>query len=315
MRSGRSIKRGAVPIRAVATHTCHHAVMSLLIPNRLAESARRSPEGKAWLDRLPATLQAVRRRWSLTVKQPFDGNEVSAAWVAPVRLRDGSPAVLKLGLPHPEAEQEIDGLRFWNGDPTVQLLDADEELNAMLLERCTPGTWLRLLPEKEQDVIIGGLLRRLWRTPAARHPFRPLSAMISLWIEQTMRNQDRWPDAGLVREGIRLFEELGRSADGAHDVLLGTDVHAGNVLRAQRQPWLVIDPKPFVGDRAYDATQHLLNCERRMRDDPIGTISRFADLLELEGARVRLWVFARTAAEPGDYWEENRAALTRSLVP
>ena len=289
--------------------------MSLFIPNRLAESARRSPEGKAWLDQLPATLQAVRRRWSLTVEQPFDGNEVSAAWVAPVRLRDGFPAVLKLGLPHPEAEQEIDGLRFWNGDPTVQLLDADEELNAMLLERCTPGTWLRLLPEKEQDVIISGLLRRLWRTPAPRHPFRPLSAMISLWIEQTMRNQDRWPDAGLVREGIRLFEEFGRSADGAHDVLLGTDVHAGNVLRAQRQPWLVIDPKPFVGDRAYDATQHLLNCERRMRADPIGTISRFADLLELEGARVRLWVFARTAAEPGDYWEENRAALTRSLVP
>ena len=107
VRSGRSIKRGAVPTRAVATHTCHHAVMSLLIPNRLAEGARRSPEGKAWLDQLPATLQAVRRRWSLTVEQPFDGNEVSAAWVAPVRLRDGFPAVLKLGLPHPEAEQEI----------------------------------------------------------------------------------------------------------------------------------------------------------------------------------------------------------------
>src|SRR5205085_12580475 len=70
--------------------------------------------------------------------------------------------------------------------------------------------------------------------------------------------------------------------------------------------------KPFVGDRAYDATQHLLNCERRMRDDPIGTISRFADLLELEGARVRLWVFARTAAEPGDYWEDRKSTRLNS---
>jgi streptomycin 6-kinase len=67
-------------------------------------------------------------------------------------------------------------------------------------------------------------------------------------------------------------------------MLLATDLHAGNVLRAEREPWLVIDPKPFVGDPAYDATQHLFNCGARLRADPEGTISRFADCLERIGS-------------------------------
>ena len=59
--------------------------------------------------------------------------------------------MLKIGLPHMEAENEIDGLLFWDGDPTVFVLEADLELNAMLLERCEPGTTLRGQPENEQD--------------------------------------------------------------------------------------------------------------------------------------------------------------------
>jgi hypothetical protein len=42
--------------------------------------------------------------------------------------------VLKLGMPHMEGEQEIEALRFWAGEPSVLLLDADAGLNAMLLE-------------------------------------------------------------------------------------------------------------------------------------------------------------------------------------
>lgn len=144
-----------------------------------------------------------------------------------------------------EGEHEIQGLRFWQGNPTVRVLEADEDLNAMLLERCVPGTALRQLPESEQDVIIVGLLRRLWLIPSAPHPFRPLSAMTARWTAETIADNEKWPDAGLVQAGLRLFEELSRSAP--DDVLLATDLHAGNVLRAQRAPWLVIDPKPFVG--------------------------------------------------------------------
>lgn len=286
----------------------------LTIPRSLAANCRRSPGDAAWLERLPEVVDDLRRRWSLELEPPFDGPEVSAAWVAPAKRSNGMPAVLKVSMPHMEADHEIDGLRFWDGDPTVLLLEADEAEGAMLLERCEPGTWLREKPEPEQDVVIAGLLRRLWRVPADPHPFRPLSDMIAIWTEETLANESAWPDPGLVREGLRTFEELASSPDPAR-VLLATDLHAGNVLAAEREPWLVIDAMPFVGDPAYDATQHLWNCQERMLRQPIATIERFADLLEVDAGRVQRWMFARAAAENRDDWDDWLTTLARVLRP
>jgi streptomycin 6-kinase len=285
---------------------------TLIIPERLAATCRTTPERSAWLEQLPNVIRELQRRWALVLEAPFDGNEVSCSWVAPVVHAGANRAVLKLGMPHMEGEHEIQALRFWNGDAAVRLLEADENLNAMLLERCEPGTSLRHLPEPEQDVVIAGLLHRLWRVPPASYPFRPLADMTAQWASETLADRARWPDAGLVQEGLRLFEELPRTSP-TH-VLLATDLHAGNVLRAQREPWLVIDPKPFVGDPAYDATQHLFNCEGRMRANPDATISRFADLLELDDMRVRLWMFARSAAESRDVWDDDSMALAKALA-
>jgi streptomycin 6-kinase len=290
--------------------------MTVVIPAFLVETCRRWPERSAWLDDLPAVIAALRDRWSIDLDAPFDGPEVSASWVAPATRADGTAAVLKVGMPHMEADHEIAGFRFWDGDPTVRIFEADEGVGAMLLERCEPGTVLRELPEGDQDVVIAGLLRRLWRPPTPPHPFRPLSAMMAYWSDETRAAESRWPDLGLVREGLGLFDELSRPAD--DDVLLATDLHAGNVLRARRATWLVIDPKPFVGDRAYDATQHLRNCPERMHRDPRGTIARFADLLDVDPERVTRWVFARAAAEHRDAWDDwddDQWALATVLAP
>jgi streptomycin 6-kinase len=114
-----------------------------------------------------------------------------------------------------------------------------------------------------------------------------------------------------VHDGLRLFHDLPRNTPAT--ALLATDLHAGNVLQARREPWLVIDPKPFVGDPAYDATQHLFNCRARLLANPIDTINRFADLLDVDRERVRLWTFARAAAEPRDNWaDEYMLALARA---
>ena len=276
--------------------------MTLIIPERLAATCQTTPERYAWLERLPSAIRALQDKWSLSLGVPFNTN-VSCAWVAPAVRSDGTHAVLKLGMPHMEGKHEIQALRFWGGDPTVHLLDADEDLNAMLLERCEPGTSLHLLTEPEQDVVVAGLLRRLWRKPVATHPFRPLAQMTAHWANETIADSAKWPDAGLVQAGLRLFEELSRTSP--NDVLLATDLHAGNILQAQRAPWLVIDPKPFVGDPAYDATQHLFNCEERMLAAPDTTMRRFADLLEVDYERVRLWMFARSAAESRDTWDDS----------
>ena len=144
-----------------------------------------------------------------------------------------------------EGADEIQGLRFWNGDGIVRLLEADENLNAMLLERCEPGVPLREMPEPEQDVVIARLLRRLWRKTSELHPFPPLSFMLEQWASEAKANAARWFDSGLVHHGLRLFEELSRPAE--DDVVLATDLHAGNVLRAQRNA-----PVDLGHDRRYE---------------------------------------------------------------
>jgi streptomycin 6-kinase len=203
-----------------------------------------------------------------------------------------------------ESEHEAEGLRFWNGDPTVRLLEADDALGAVPLERCEPGTPLRDLPEPEQDVVLGELSHRLWEAPPAGHPFRALGEMIEQWIAETSAHRAEWTDEGLVRAGIDEFRELLDSEPAA--VLLATDLHAGNVLRARRRPWLVIDPKPFVGDPAYDATQHLSNRHDRVSADPLGMITRCADFMHVDAARVRRWLFARLSAGPHEDWTRDR---------
>jgi streptomycin 6-kinase len=135
--------------------------------------------------------------------------------------------------------------------------------------------------------------------------------MTAHWAAESLAKAAQWPDAGLAQEGIRLFAELPQTA--SHEALLATDLHAGNVLQAQREPWLVIDPKPFFGDVAYDATQHLLNCTERLTANPGATIRRFADLLEVDYERIRLWMFARLAAESwGDM--QTSQALARQVM-
>jgi len=230
-----------------------------------------------------------------------------------VGLADGSAKCTR-ALRANHGWAEIHGLHFWNGDPTVLLLKADHGLGAMLLERCEPGTMLRALPQLDQDVIISTLLRRLWRPPSGPHSFRPLSALMQHWSDETLADSERWPDTGLVREGLRLLEELPRTAP--TEVLLATDLHAGNVLQSQREPWLVIDPKPFVGDPAFDTTQHLFNSDTRLRSDPRGTIRRIADLCGVEYERARLWTFARAAAEPRDHWlHDGLMTIARAIAP
>ena len=287
--------------------------MGLDIPAELRFFCGKSPERRAWLEQLPALVEKLMREWSLKFDHSLKGEEASCSFVTPVRREDGTPAVLKIGMPHMEAEDEIQGLRFWSGDPTVHLLVADDETGAMLLERCMPGTTLRALPEVEQDAVIATLLRRLWHKPPFPSEFRSLSVMIEHWSQETLAQAKSWTDPELVREGLRLFQDLPHNE--SDKVVLATDLHAGNVLQAEREPWLVIDPKPFLGDPAYDATQHLLNCLERLQSDPLRTIEGFSNLLVLNAERVRLWTYARLAAEPRNDWKnQEKLSLARAIL-
>ena len=279
------------------------------VPLPLRETCARNDAASAWLEGLPEIVAELARRWSLRIGPPF---AAAHAWVAPADRADGGAAVLKVGLPHFEAEHEADGLRVWNGDGAVRLFESEPARHALLLERLSPGTPLAERPRVEQDAVLARLLLRLWRAPVPARPFRPLADMAERWCNEAVARRSGWADADLVNEGLRLFEELPRSA--ASRVLLATDLHAGNVLAADREPWLAIDPKPFVGDAAYDATQHLLFDSRAsLLADPDEVIRSFADLLELSHERVRLWTFARAAlmsgSDPARQWATELARV------
>jgi streptomycin 6-kinase len=288
----------------------------MILPSQLLVNCQRTPERKTWLETLPQLLEKLVAVWLLRLEAPFDPGG-TCSWVCPVVRFDGTQAVLKLAMPHFEGKHEIEGLRYWCGRSMVKLLEVDNDSGAMLLERCLPGTTLRSETEPAQDAIIAGVLRRLWESTtrtAELQDFRPLSQMINFWCDETIAQKNLWPDAGLVNEGLRVMKELARPAP--TDVLLATDLHAGNVLRSQRESWLAIDPKPFVGDRCYDPVQHLINCETRLHIDPDALIERIASLTDVDPERLRLWTFARAAADPREDWTNTRwIDIAKALSP
>lgn len=127
-------------------------------------------------------------------------------------------------------------------------------------------------------------------------------------FEERLATSPGLVDPGLARTGIELFHSLPTTTE--RQVLLGTDLHAGNILAAQRQPWLAIDPKPYVGDAAYDPLQHLLNCNERLIADPVGLAQRMADLLDLDSNRMISCLFTRCVQESIDYPALREVAAT-----
>ena len=69
------------------------------------------------------------------------------------------------------------------------------------------------------------------------------------------------------------------------------------MLKAQRKEWLAIDIKPYIGDRTYDVTQHLLNSLDRVEKDPIGLLTKISKTAEVDKYRLLKWTQARLLSE------------------
>ena len=279
--------------------------------------ARGDDDRRPWLAGLPSMVAALADRWSLTVGRPFQpGGNV--AWVAPASRESGEQVVLKVGWRHDEGAFEAAGLQAWDGRGAVRLLEVHEtnDTTALLLEACEPGDTLSTLEPLEQDLVAGRTLQRLWIEPAVGHPFPTLTSMCRGWADGFDRtyaalDPGQRLDPGLARAGIEAFRELPTTAD--RTVLLCTDLHPGNILAAQREPWLMIDPKPHVGDPTYDGLQYMLNFPERLQADAPGFVARMADVLGLDRARLQLWLFARCVQESPDW--PDLAATAIALAP
>jgi streptomycin 6-kinase len=273
--------------------------MSFFIPTRVRETAAGfGAEGARWLDHLPARVAELEQAWWLTAGLAFD-TDGQVSWVAPVHLQDGSEAVLKISIPHPEARREADALRVYEGQGAVRLLRASEDGFSLLLERCVPGTNLWSLDVGEGNAAGAAVLRQLWREPPPAMAFDRLSALAAEWCEALPREA---PAAGYDADTVARAVALARglAATQPRTVLLHGDFHPGNVLSAAREPWLAIDCKPLLGDPAYDLAQWLGNrCEVVERSPAAVSairwqIDQFSDLLDLDPARVAGWAFVKS---------------------
>jgi streptomycin 6-kinase len=180
----------------------------------------------------------------------------------------------------------------------VRLLQASEDGFSLLLERCLPGTDLWSLAEEEGNAVASRMLARMWREPDPSAPFMSLSDFVANWWDDLPRiTATADYDGEAVAEAVTRGRELASSQP--RSVLLHGDFHPGNVLAARREPWLIIDPKPLVGEPAYDLAQWLYNRARFViqADDAVAIlrqlIDRFAADLGLDPARIAGWAFVK----------------------
>jgi streptomycin 6-kinase len=268
----------------------------------------RVPGGAAWLERLPRLVAECAGAWELTVEPPFAPATVS--WVAPVRRRDGTPAVLKVSFPDAESEHEGAALAWWDGSGAARLLAEDRARRALLIERCDPGTPLWALPDDEAATrAAAGVLRALWRPAHDGLPFRRLADEGERWARELPED---WARHGrpfgraLLDEAVALSRELAASQDDA--VVCHQDLHGGNVLR-HGDGWRAIDPKPLAGERAFDVASLVRDRRPAAARTMRARLDVLAEELGIDRERARGWAIVHALA-----WSFDEDHLHADLV-
>jgi streptomycin 6-kinase len=262
------------------------------IPRAVADTWRHEPE---WLAALPGLADECAEQWSLALEEPID---TPHSLVIP-----SGELVLKLNAPsHMEADNEADALELWRGRGAVRLHARDDVRRALLLERCVPGTRLWDAGVDEADVV-AELLPRLQAPVDDGHPFTLLADEAERWAEEV----PRWfAHAGdpFERSLLEKAVDVYRTVDRWASWLVNQDLHGGNILRASREPWLAIDPKPLVGERELEASGLLRNAD---------SVSRWLDVLAALGfdrERARGWGVAHNLAWA---WDERAGWLEQHV--
>lgn len=254
--------------------------------------------GKTWLHNLPNLIATCARRWSIRIYPPFPN--LSYNYVAPARHANGIPLVIKLGVPTAEIATEIAALRHFQATGAARVYDADAELGVLLLEKLTPGTpLLHFADDDEATRIAARLMRQLWAAP----PHDQVFPTVAQWGWGFIRLRERYAGgtgplpAQLVETAESLFTDLLTSS--ADPVLLHGDLHHENILSADRQRWLAIDPKGVIGEPAYEAGALLRNPIHHLPQWPnlAARLARRLDILTeelaLDRQRLRDWALAQ----------------------
>ncbi len=230
--------------------------------------------------------------WNLELGKPYAGGAASYGCRA---VLDSVPVVLKIQYPDREGACEAAALRLWDGRGAVRLLAERSENRTMLIERCELGG-----PLGDAGVdpipVLGDLLPELWVTCGPE--FNSLAQEAAGWADALPQS---WEAAGhpceweLVDAALSFIDKLAPTQE--DEVLLNQDLHGGNVLSAQRAPWLVIDPKPLRGERAFALAPIVRSFKfGHSRAAVIDRLDRLSRRLDIDRDRALGWAIAQTMA-------------------
>ncbi|WP_190088046.1 aminoglycoside phosphotransferase family protein [Streptomyces melanogenes] len=261
------------------------------IPDELVATQTRfhGPVGRAFIEELPGRAAEFLDRWGLRLDGPSMYG--MCALVLPVLTGDGTPAVLKLQLLDEESVGEPVALRAWDGAGAVRLLRHDAGTGTMLLERLDSARLLTSVADSREAVlVIGDLLSRLTAVPAPPE-LRRLGDVAAAMLDDTPDAVRTLSDSSERRLLLDCAAAVREVAAEPGDRLLHWDLHYENVVAADREPWLAIDPTPLAGDPAFELLPALDNryepTELRWRFDAL------TEVLDLDRERARAWTLGR----------------------
>lgn len=259
----------------------------------------RGQEGRDWIEKLPDILKRYAEEWQLRIDLPFSYQMYN--YVAPVETLGGTKAVLKIGFPaDKEFRTECEALKVFNGEGIAKLIQSDARNAVMLIERLEPGGHLIDVNDDEQRTSIASdVMKKLWKKPPSNHNFPTVRDWFKGFARYRKRigQKDGPIPKALVDKAERLFEDL--IASSGEQVLLHGDLHYYNIISAQRESWLAIDPKGVVGEREYETGALIRNPLPELLDEPNprqileNRIDRLSQELGFDKVRVKSWGFAQ----------------------
>lgn len=273
-------------------------------------------KGRQWLVDLPEIVEEIAADWSLNVGKAFAN--LSYHYVAECVCADGGLAVLKIGCPAEGLEfiNEVKMLRLFAGEGAVRLLRIGENRCTMLLEKLTPGEHLGNLCLKDDKAGVEtaiDVLRKIIRKPLTENGFH----LLDNWIGGFRKAKNTEFPAAAVKKARDLFDEL--SGAGSQNFLLHGDFHHENILSAEREPFLVIDPKGLIGGTGYDIGVFLNNHRNWLDGSPDmqakleHSVRKFGDAFGIEPEDVRKWAFVQMVLSAWWTFEENEKSWKSEL--
>lgn len=291
--------------------------MVIEIPEAFAQATveREGESGAAWLADLPGIVEDLLERWKCVP----DGNVThgGVGLIVPVQRAPEGDAVLKVSFPHPGNVHEPDAFAAWAGRGAVLLHERDDEQFAMLIERARMST-LAEVEDADEAVTVAGRLNRRLAIPAPPHLPR-LREQADTWEENLHKDSRELTHTLTPRAldaALSTVRELGRVQP---DTLVHGDLHARNILRAHREPWLAVDPKGYAGDPAYDSGTLLKSRALTLlqAEDPHKALHRtldvFAEAAELDRAHIQRW--AQLHVVQTAFWARRHGPRITRTIP